>query len=103
MANTFDKDPDAVLPYYVIWSTWLETGDTLSSQTTVADAGITIDSSAINSGAVTVDSVEYAANTVVTIWLSGGTALSNYTVTNHIVTANSQKEDHSFVVQMREK
>lgn len=103
MANTFDKDPDAVLPYYVIWYVWLESGDTLSSHTVAADAGITVDSSAINSGAVTVDGIEYPANTVVTVWLSGGTALSNYTVTNHVVTANAQEEDHSFIVQMRER
>jgi len=101
MADTFDKDPDDVLNYYVIWYVWLGTSNTIASQTTADVSGITVDSSAINSGAVTVDGVEYPANTVVTIRLSGGAARAEYAITNHIVSSNSEEKSHTFVIQAR--
>ena len=103
MPATFDKDPDAVLDYHVIWADWLGDNDTIASQTVIADSGITVDSSGINGSAVTIDGTEYAADTVVTIWLSGGTARSNYTVTSRVVTNESRMADRSFIVQIRER
>lgn len=69
------KDPESVMDYFVDYSTFLESGDTISTQTTVADTGLTVDSSVIQSGDKKVKMV-----------LSGGTVGTAYTVK---VTANT--------------
>jgi hypothetical protein len=63
------KDPNSVMDYFVDYSTFLESGDALASQTTTADVGLTVDSSAIQNG-----------NKVVKMILSGGTVGTAYTV-----------------------
>jgi hypothetical protein len=100
--TTFRKDPDAVLDYPVIWSDWLD-GDTLSSKSISADTGITVDSSEINGGTVTVGNQSYAANTVVTVWLSGGTAGEEYDVTVSVVTTEGREDDRTFRVIVEER
>lgn len=77
MATTnpnFRKDPDAVLPYYIDWSDWLEDGDTIASSSWSV-TGITQDS-------------ESETTTVTKIVLSGGTVGVAASATNEIVTAN---------------
>ena len=41
--------------------------------------------------------------TTATIWLSGGTAGVNYTVTNRIVTVGGRTEDRSFTLRPQER
>ena len=41
--------------------------------------------------------------TSATIWLSGGTAGTNYTLTNRIVTVGGRTEDRSFTVRLQER
>lgn len=85
-------DPDAVLDYAWDWSSWLETDDTISDHTVDADAGITVDSSAITD-----------SNTTVTVWLSGGTVGTTYSVTVHVVTADGREDDRTNTFTVRER
>ena len=87
--GVFTKDPNAVLDYSFNWETWLD-DDTISTSTWTADTGITIDSSS-------------TTTTVATVWLSGGTAGTTYTVTNRIVTAASRTEDRSLTINVRQR
>lgn len=92
MTNTtrMVKDPDAVLDYQIDWSSWLATGETISSSDWVVQTGIT-ENSASNT------------TTTATIWLSGGTAGVTYTVTNRIVTTASRTNDRSLYITVREQ
>lgn len=85
----FRKDPAAVLDYKFDWSTWLPTGDTISTVTITAATGITVDSSSITDG-----------DTSVTVWLSGGTAGSYYTVACKIVTAQGRTDERTITVKV---
>lgn len=92
MTNTtrMVKDPDAVLDYQIDWSSWLATGETISSSDWVVQTGIT-ENSASNT------------TTTATIWLSGGAAGVTYTVTNRIVTTASRTNDRSLYITVREQ
>ena len=102
MAQTeWTKDPDATLDYKFDWrastngsgdSDWLAAGETISSHTIDADAGITVDSSA-NSD----------TNTSVTVWLSGGTAGDDYKVRCEIVTNGSRTDERTMKIKCRER
>lgn len=85
MADSFLKDPDAVLDYQIDWSTWLGS-DTIASSSWVIPTGITEDS-------------DSNTTTTATVWLSGGTAGTTYTVTNRIVTAGGRTEDRSLTIK----
>lgn len=65
-----DKHPSDVLDYAVAFATWLETGDSLSTVSVSADAGITVGSSP----APAIDGTD------VVLWLSGGTTGTTYDV-----------------------
>lgn len=102
MAESFHKDPDAVLDYIMIWYTWLGS-DRIASVTVSADTGITVDSGLANTSVVTIDDTDYPIATVVTVWLSGGTAGERYAVTVHIVTDAGREDDRSFEVSVKER
>ena len=98
---TVHKDPDAVLDYVFDWapltnergrSDWLASGETISTRTIVAAAGITVDSSSITE-----------AGKSVTVWLSGGTAGVNYGVTCRVTTSQSRTDDRTMTVMVRER
>ena len=87
--DTFTKDPAAVLDYDFDFATnYLAGGETISSETVTAEAGLTVDSYSESSG-------------VVTAWLSGGTASQDYTVTCQIVTSASRTDERSITIQVR--
>ena len=90
MATAFLKDPDAKLDYSVDWSEWLEEGDSISASVWTVTAGITKISDA-------------HANGVATIWLSGGTAETQYNVANKITTTAGRIDERtlSIIVQSR--
>lgn len=91
MPSIFDKDPNAVLPYMINWLLWLN-GDTIAASTWTVPSEITKDS-------------DTHSNSLVTIWLSGGTAGEEYTLVNHIVTASvpPKKEDRSIKIIMKQR
>ena len=95
------KDPDAVLDYKFDWaastngtgsSDWLASGETISSHTIDADTGITVDSSA-----------ETDSDTSVTVWLSGGTAGTEYSVRCEIVTSASRTDERTIKIKCEER
>jgi len=89
MASSFLKDPNAVLDYQIDWETWLGT-DTISTSTWTVPTGLTKDS-------------DSKTTTAATIWLSGGTADSQYNVVNRIVTAGGRTEDRTIVIFCQER
>ena len=99
--DTFIKDPDAVLDYKFDWaaetngsgtSDWLQAGETIASHTIDEDTGITVDSSA-----------QTDANTSVTVWLSGGTAGTDYAVRCEVVTSASRTDERTMMICVRER
>ena len=87
MPQIFEKDPDAVLDYQINWATWLST-DTISSSTWTVPTGITKAS-------------DTRTTTTTTIWLSGGTADTDYRLVNKIVTAGGRTEERSIWIKVR--
>ena len=88
MAQQFLKDPSAVLDYKFDWSSWLASGETISSHTITPESGITVDSSSITD-----------TSTSVTVWLSGGSAGIKYDVTCQIVTSASRTDERTIQVR----
>lgn len=97
----FTKDPDATLDYTFDWkassngtgsSDWLESGESISTATVTVPSGLTKDSQAVGSGAVTV-------------WISGGTAGESYKVLCQITTDNSpaRTDERSIIINVKER
>jgi len=83
----FEKDPDAVLDYSFDWSDWLCDSETISSTVITVASGLTKDSDSESDG-------------IVTIWLSGGTAGTSYTVACKIVTSSSRTDERSITIMV---
>lgn len=92
MPRQFTKDPQAVLDYKIDWSAWLASGETISTSTWTVPSGITDDSDSITD-----------SNTSTTIWLSGGTADTDYDLINHIVTSEGREEDRTITIGVRQR
>jgi predicted alpha/beta-fold hydrolase len=90
-----DKDPQATMIYTLDWSTWLDSGDTISTATWSAAARrndptpIVIESSGITDG---------SSDTYVE--LSGGQADKTYIITVKITTANAVVDRRNFRVNV---
>jgi len=84
--NTYKKDPSAVLDYQFDWTDWLATSETIATKTITASTGLTVDSSTIGTGTVTV-------------WLSSGTAGTKYTVACLITTNQGRTDERSITIQ----
>lgn len=87
MAKWFEKDKDAKLDYKIDWSTWLD-GDTITVSAWTVPEGITEEAETTND------------TTSATIWLSGGTADTDYTLVNHITTASGREDDETIVISV---
>jgi len=101
MSSFFTKDPNAVLDYVFDWaastngtgsSDWLATAETISTKTITSTTGITVDSSSITD-----------SNTSVTVWLSGGTAGTDYEIACKIVTSASRTDERTITIMVRER
>lgn len=87
-----DKDPADVLDYALDWSDQLalsDPDDTISSATWTVPAGLT-------AGA------QFVASGIAAIWLSGGTAGTDYTVTCRIVTTGGRTLERSVKLLVKE-
>ena len=93
-----DKDPSAVLDYLFDFaaltngngsSNYLEAGETILTRTIVADAGITVDSSAIVN-----------TSTGVQVWLSGGADGASYNVTCRVTTSGLRTDDRTLKIRV---
>lgn len=91
MEALFYKDPDAVLDYAMDWSTWLSSGEAISTWLVAADSSL-----------ITVSTHSHAAG-VVTAWLSGGVVGSAYTISVKVVTSSSRTEERSFKVKIKQR
>lgn len=106
------KDPNAVAKFHIRWCdpTGLNDGSvqdrgflqgaTISTATWTPPAGITKDSD--NKDAVEIGGITYAANTVATVVLSGGTAGTTYTLLCRIVTSDGRTQDQSLKIQVED-
>lgn len=71
------KSPDAFLDFSINWSRWLSSGEEIvDSSWVVVTPGISISNPSHD-------------GTKATVWVSGGTAGSSYTITNTITTSNT--------------
>ena len=90
MAETFLKDPAAILDWVFDWSSWLASGETITSHVITVPTGITKDSSTEAAGKVTV-------------WLSGGTAGMSYSVACKIATSAGRTDERTIWVQVADR
>ena len=81
------KDPSAVLDYVFDWTGWLATSETIANHTITADTGIVVDSSTENAG-------------IVTVWLSGGEAGTNYKVACLITTTAGRTDERTIWIKV---
>lgn len=86
------KDPGEVKDYGFDWSAHLGDVDTISTSAWVVATGLTEE----------VDPAASNTTTTTTIWLSGGTAGTEYRVTNHVVTAQGREFERSFYVNVQD-
>jgi hypothetical protein len=90
MPSVWRHDPDAVLDYTIDWSQWLGDGETIAASTWDVPAGLT-----------EVDESE--TTTATSVRVSGGTAGTMYSVTNHIVTSTGQEDDRTIRLNVSER
>lgn len=108
------KDPNSVEPYWVVWCSEDGTNDGTASDTgelqgatiatsnwTITPSGLTEDST--SEAAITIQGTSYAINTVAQIFLSGGTANTDYQLTNRITTNDGRTLDKTITVRCREQ
>jgi len=88
---TYLADPADLLDYDIDYNAastpWLAVGETITASTWTVPAGITSSSPSFTT-------------TKTTIWLTGGTLDTVYTLTNHITTSAGRQRDQSFSVQI---
>lgn len=87
---TYRMDPSAVLDFAFDWSNWLAPLETIVTSTVTASPGISVDSSS-------------NTNTVVTVWLSNGTAGRIYTVTNLVSTNQGRTDERTITVRVEQR
>lgn len=97
--NTFVKDPDADLDYEMDWAggapgPWLATGETISTSTWTAPAGLTVG---------TGGQAPSHDTTTTTVWLLGGTVDKTYRVVNRITTSAGRVDDRSIWIKVRQR
>ena len=72
------------------WSEWLGESEIISTSQWTVETGLTKDS-------------DSKTDSTTTIWLSGGTAGTEYTVTNSIVTNGGREDDRSFIIKVMDR
>lgn len=84
------KDPDSIIDYGIDWSSWLASGETLSTSIWVIPGDLT-------------GSGETFTTTETKVFLSGGVVGTTYTLTNRITTNGGRTEDRSMLIKCQEK
>lgn len=87
--KSFQKAPDEVLDYAILWADWLASGETISSATWTVPAGLTQPFDPVLSGSTA------------TVWIGGGTLMTDYTVTCHITTSVGRQASRYFTMKVR--
>lgn len=90
MPQRFSHDPDANLDYTVNWEDWLAESETIATSAWVVPTGI--------------DQADPSnTSTAATIWISGGTAGTEYQLTNRITTSLGRTDDRSIFLRVTER
>lgn len=89
---SFKKDPDEVLDFKIDWSAQMtqDGSDTISTATWSVTTGIIVDSTS-------------KTTTSATVWLSGGTAGTEYDCVNEIVTAGGRTYNRTIKIVCEER
>ena len=88
--SLYKKDPDAVLDFAFDWSSWLAESETINTYTVTVESGLTKDS-------------DSQANGKVTVWLSGGTDGTWYSVACRIVTSAGRTDERTMRIRVEER
>lgn len=87
------KDPDALLDYAVNWSSWLPTGDSISTFDVAVEAGdVVLDTPAPSE-----------TDGVVTAWISGGSVGKTGRVRFRVTTTQGRTDDRSIFLKIIER
>lgn len=86
---TYTKDKDSKLDYGFDWTDWLATGETISSVAWTVATGLTEDTLKRNN-----------TGTVVSTWVSGGTAGTTYTVAAKITTSDGRIDERVLKIRV---
>ena len=86
----FLKDPDATLDYVFDWTDWLADGETIASHDIDTPTGIT-------------NEQDSELNGLITVWLSGGTAGSEYVVGCEITTSVGRVDERSIRLKVEDR
>lgn len=92
MSSNYVRDPQDVLPVGNDWSTWLSSGEIITASTWAVPAGITQTTPAPS-----------FTDTTTTIWLTGGTLMTSYSVVNHITTNQGKQRDQTLTIAVRDR
>ena len=92
--NILLKDPASTLDFVFDWSSWLASGETISSFSVTVTTGITLGTSS--------KAPSQAAGKV-TYWLSGGTAGSSYVVQCTITTSAGRVDNRKAIIQVADR
>ena len=84
------KSETATLDFQQDWSSWLSSGDGISTSTWTVETGLTVDS-------------ESNTTTVATAIISGGTNGKTYQVKNSIVTSNGLDEEAIWFIKIQDQ
>ena len=102
----YKKDPGSTLDFAFDWkpltngqvgatSDWLASGETITSYTVAAEAGITLETVA--------PYAQSQASGKVTYWLTGGTDETTYTITGDIVTSAYRKDRRTMRITVKDR
>jgi hypothetical protein len=89
------KDPDSRLDYETSWATWVQTGETIATSQWL------LTTSPSDQTPLVVDSATHDGTTA-TVWLTGGSLGTTYTVVNRITTDQGRTEDRSKYVTIQQ-
>jgi hypothetical protein len=89
MSSIFLHDSEAVLDYTVDWTDWIG-ADTISSVTWTVATGLTKESQA-------------NTTTTATVWISGGTVGTDYSVECKITTAGGRTDERTITIRVRNR
>lgn len=97
VVKQYPKDPAAKLDYLMDWSSWLPSGDTISSSAWAID--VAPDASLAIAGSPAPSNT----TTTATCWLTGGTPGQKYVLRNRVTTVSGRIEDRSIAIAIEER
>ena len=89
-AIVYVKDENAILDWVFDWSQWLAVSETITTRTVTVATGLVKDS-------------DSATSTAVTVWLSGGTVGTTYTVACRISTTSARTDERTISIRVQQR